>query len=609
MRKGFCRVLAVIAALAIMTQGLALAAAGGLLNFQKSLNYTDGLFLDIDTTDWYYQDVVSSYQYGLSAGVGDGLFAPDASVNLAQAITYAARVRSIYLGDTIPEAQPGQPWYAPYVEYAFEQGIIGEEILNGPLEDVATRAQVGGLFAAALPPDEYQVKNPQITGVPDMAESAQYYEQVLSLYRSGIVKGTDEYGNYLPEQAITRAETAAILNRIVESDARLTYTLLIGEMKLSDASLTLKPAESYQMSAEPVNGVDNGGKAGWKTDNEAVVTVSQDGIVTAVGEGRALVWTVDINGEKNSSACNVVVRSSGQMDAEQIAATGGPAVFLLEIYNQNGQKTATGSGFFIDNSGIAATNYHVIEDAYRAVATLTDGGQHEVELVLGYDKQRDVAIIKIEGSGFAALELADSDTLRNGQKIFCLGSPLGMDNSITEGIVSNTNRIVGGQSYIQISAPISPGSSGGAVLDDSCRVVGISTGTLSNGQLTNMAVPSNAIAAVELGSGITLAELNGLGGVTAGYAENAGIPDYGIVTGATVSSKSGPDFQGIMSYAYEYEESQLIAYTQNLIQNGFTVVDQAGDMFSRSYLYQSGQEYVELSLRFTDNLIWVFFYV
>lgn len=612
MKKGCRRMLAVLAALALTIQSAALATSGGLLNFQKSINYTDGIFSDIDSSDWFYQDVVNSYQYGLSSGVGEGLFEPDGPVSLAQAITYAARVRSIYRGETIPAAEAGQAWYVPYVDYARKQGIADEGMASGWLEGTATRVQVGALFAAALPADEYQVKNPQITGVPDMSEDDPYYGQVLSLYRSGVVKGTDNYGNFQPEQAITRAEAAAILNRVVEPDSRLTYTLLIGNMNLSDTSLTLKPGESYQMRAEPASGLINGGSFSWKSDNDSVATVSEDGIVTAVSEGRALIWTADANGEKNSSACNVEVRLAEGMDAEQIAAAAGPAVFLLELYGQNGQKIATGSGFFIENSGIAATNYHVIEDAYRAVATLTDGSQHEVELVLGYDKNRDVAIIKVKGDGFPALALADSDSLRNGQRIYCLGSPLGMDNSISEGLISNTSRMVNGQTYIQISAPISPGSSGGAVLDDSCRVVGISTGSLANGQLINMAVPANVISEVERGNGITLAKLsadNAASDTAIGYAENAKIPDYGAVTGAETITKGGPDESGVMGYAYGYKENELSAYIQFLTQTGFVLVDQTSDENAKAYLYQNGRQFVEISIQFAENQIWVFFNV
>jgi hypothetical protein len=155
-----------------------------------------------------------------------------------------------------------------------------------------------------------------------------------------------------------------------------------------------------------------------------------------------------------------------------------------------------GSGFFITSDGIAITNIHVISNMNSAYITTVDGANYIVEGVLALRSDADLAIIKVKGSGFSFLELGDPSLLRTAQRIYCIGSPLGFDNTISDGLVSNLKREVDGYEYIQISAPITRGSSGGALLNEYGQVVGVTTAVIGDGSLgLNLAVPISELSA------------------------------------------------------------------------------------------------------------------
>lgn len=209
----------------------------------------------------------------------------------------------------------------------------------------------------------------------------------------------------------------------------------------------------------------------------------------------AKVFLVDAKGHPLCESSNLAGRGNAPrvvLTSEQIYAQCSPAVFTIkysDFYDDiNGYYTGSGSGFFISSNGIAITNYHVIEDAVYADAILYDGRVLEITSVLYYSAADDVAIIKVEGSGYPTIPLGDSSTVKGGQKIYTIGSPQGLSNTISDGMVSNPNR----DGFIQISAPISPGSSGGALLNEYGEAIGITQGTFNiSGNSLNRAVPIN----------------------------------------------------------------------------------------------------------------------
>lgn len=184
------------------------------------------------------------------------------------------------------------------------------------------------------------------------------------------------------------------------------------------------------------------------------------------------------------------------LTAEEIYAKCSPAVFYIEMFDERNHPFGSGSGFFIESSGVAVTNYHVIEDASYAKITLsTTGKTYDVTGVYAFSKQDDWAIIQVNGSNFPTLEIGENWTITGGATVYAIGSPEGLQNTISEGLISNTERVLDGTTYIQISAPISHGSSGGALINSFGEVIGITSAVLNEGQNLNFAIPIYALGA------------------------------------------------------------------------------------------------------------------
>ena len=136
-----------------------------------------------------------------------------------------------------------------------------------------------------------------------------------------------------------------------------------------------------------------------------------------------------------------------------------------------------GSGFIVDPSGLVVTNNHVVANADVVTVQLSDGRELEGR-VLGRDDKTDVAVVQItQGSGFQAVDWGDSDGTRVGDSVFAVGSPFGLGNTVTSGIVSARGREIGGayDDFLQVDAAINSGNSGGPLFDASGRVIGVNT--------------------------------------------------------------------------------------------------------------------------------------
>jgi len=172
-------------------------------------------------------------------------------------------------------------------------------------------------------------------------------------------------------------------------------------------------------------------------------------------------------------------------------------------------QEAIGAGVILTPDGYIVTNAHVVQGARKIRVRLpgleapgTDPSQLHGPVsakVVGIDRQSDLAVLKIDAANLPALELADSDQLKQGQVVFAFGSPQGLENSVTMGVVSATARQVSDENpttYIQTDAPINPGNSGGPLVDVDGRVVGINTFILSESggsEGLGFAIPSNVV--------------------------------------------------------------------------------------------------------------------
>ncbi len=153
-----------------------------------------------------------------------------------------------------------------------------------------------------------------------------------------------------------------------------------------------------------------------------------------------------------------------------------------------------GSGFLIDPDGVVVTNFHVVAGAEAIEVKLKNGRTFAVTGVVAFDPEQDICVLKIDASDLPAVSLGDSRQLAPGAKVLVIGAPLGLDYTITNGLFSGS-RTSFGQAALQFSAPISPGNSGGPLLDAQGRVVGITTFMLG-GQNLNFAIPIEAVQAL-----------------------------------------------------------------------------------------------------------------
>ena len=151
-------------------------------------------------------------------------------------------------------------------------------------------------------------------------------------------------------------------------------------------------------------------------------------------------------------------------------------MILIETYDDEGRKRTQGSGFIVASDGTSITNYHVIRGASRATVKFADGTVGSVEGAEAYDQNRDVAVIQVTPAPRTVLEIGDSDKLQVGDSVVAIGSPLGLQNTVSVGIVSALRNGV-----IQMSDPISPGSSGGAVFDAHGKVVAVAVAQMVSG--------------------------------------------------------------------------------------------------------------------------------
>ncbi len=156
------------------------------------------------------------------------------------------------------------------------------------------------------------------------------------------------------------------------------------------------------------------------------------------------------------------------------------------------RQQSLGSGFIIDREGHIVTNNHVVENASSIKVRLKDGNEYDAKIV-GRDPNTDLALIKIDSkSDLTAISFGDSDELEVGNWVLAIGSPFGLEQTVTAGIVSAKGRVIGSGPYddfIQTDASINPGNSGGPLLNMKGEVVGINTAIINRGQGIGFAIP------------------------------------------------------------------------------------------------------------------------
>ena len=183
--------------------------------------------------------------------------------------------------------------------------------------------------------------------------------------------------------------------------------------------------------------------------------------------------------------------ASPRKDIPTIAKAAKGAIVTIVMAN-NDEPIARGTGFLVSPDGVIVTNYHVIKTGNVGIVKLSDGTLLPVDGVLASDRVRDLAIIKIHGKNFQTLTLGNSDRIEIGEDVVAIGNPLGLELTVSNGILSGLRTVQkDGGKFLQITAPISHGSSGGPLFNMAGEVIGVTAGILEGGENLNFAVPIN----------------------------------------------------------------------------------------------------------------------
>ncbi len=222
-----------------------------------------------------------------------------------------------------------------------------------------------------------------------------------------------------------------------------------------------------------------------------------------------------------------------KLSPAEIAEAATPSVVLIKLEN------GLGSGFVVSKDGKIVTNLHVIRGAKEATVVAADGREFKNIEVMAFDVAQDLAVLRIGDHGIKALNLGDSSSAKPGQHVVAIGHPLGLGNTVSDGLVSAIRELTPKRVLLQISAPISPGSSGGPLFNDVGEVIGISTLVITTGQNLNFAVPIDIVKPL-------LATKNGISLAAFGAQNSNGrrIPNHPL---ALLDACSPPQIQSIAS--------------------------------------------------------------
>jgi hypothetical protein len=192
-----------------------------------------------------------------------------------------------------------------------------------------------------------------------------------------------------------------------------------------------------------------------------------------------------------SLACGATVKKKGTtLTPKEIFDRSKAAIVRIEVGTDR-----VGTGFVIDRDGAIATNLHVVVGASDIKVRTLDGTMLTVPRVLALDPDHDLAIIDVDPrQPLPMLPLGDSDKVSVGDPVFAIGNPLGvLDYTLSDGLISSVRPVNENLTFLQISAPISQGSSGGPLFNSSGEVIGVATAILNEGQNLNIGVPSNYV--------------------------------------------------------------------------------------------------------------------
>lgn len=226
--------------------------------------------------------------------------------------------------------------------------------------------------------------------------------------------------------------------------------------------------------------------------------------MTVVGVGKETI-EISTNRGKEKLFVHLTVKKQNErkeLTAKEIYKKCGPST--VEITAVKAGDTFIGSGFFVEKNKVV-TNYHVISGASQITITMQDMKKFTVSRILGYDAMLDLVILEVDAKGYEPLKLSSSD-VSVGESVYALGSPLGLTGTMTDGMVSSASRVIEGVNFIQITAPISQGNSGGPLVNVYGEVVGVNTMYYEDGQNLNFSIDVQELTKIDTNHSLTVAD-------------------------------------------------------------------------------------------------------
>ena len=325
-----------------------------------------------------------------------------------------------------------------------------------------------------------------------------------------VVDGThlfsgEENGTVRQWNALTGKEVGTVYDIPLGAITALSYSSPNELLAIGDATGTIqffdfvgrrKKAKEFFM---PHSGITT---LIFSEDGSTLVSGSENGTITQWNMNEVLLNTAlqdNTSGEDSEVERTITPpeHDTTEQTVQRIAQKALASTVYLRGYDVDGKELGAGSGFFVGTDKVA-TNHHVIKGTVSIYAKIV--GEEEwyvVESIAATDETHDLAVLKLSGITAPALPLTDSDAVQVGDSVYAVGNPERLEGTFSEGIISSIRR-VGANKWIQMTASISPGSSGGAVLNNKGKVIGVATASHPGAEAENLnfAVPSNYLKAL-----------------------------------------------------------------------------------------------------------------
>lgn len=373
---------------------------------------------------------------------------------------------SILAASGIASAAPST-WATDEVELAKQLGLAPTEILSNYQSQI-TREEFSEMIVKLYEELSGKIATP-VAANPFTDTSN---PEILKANKLGIVQGVGG-GRFAPLDKITREQIATMyfrtLSAIDQTLVSETYTLGFADKSLVSSWAVKEVAFMSAMGVIQGKGRNIFDPKGNTTREEAIAL------------------TVRTYQQFSKDPQSPIVPGSGtKLTSEQIGELSDSVVQIF--VEQHDGTFNTGSAFFYDKGRIA-TNFHVIENAKSISMEYEDGSTYSGGFTItGYDRELDMATMMVSDVTTPPLKLGDSSTLVKGQRVYAIGSPVGLTNSLSDGLVSAVR-----SDMIQVTTAINPGNSGGALLDEYGRVVGITFARITDGDNLGFAIPINLL--------------------------------------------------------------------------------------------------------------------